>query len=322
MDAQQDIHEPTSTQPPAEHEELETGKASTSSAAESTTPAAASRISSSGDESNASPTHTNDASAPKSSVPTSVHTTDAVPPVKAPASPSRGFSFSSLALFRRQGSDKRAKASALVIRSLIVGPLAVSSTAPAANKGFSKPEMDKIKAQLLQPKTANKLIAQLRVLHTSESEMPSEGETSNSRSAGPIHAVCLDTTDMEAETRHFSRLVKANVGAEAAVGIPSVATASLGKLTGMLKDMHIVNLVTSPDFGLGQPGDGEGILSGALPTAETVINGIQLLTPQLMALGYATGKAIIPDHTGVYPPTDRMSVLTCTSFLLLLIHFC
>jgi len=29
-----------------------------------------------------------------------------------------------------------------------------------------------------------------------------------------------------------------------------------------------------------------------------------------MALGYATGQAIKPDHSGIYPPTDRMSVLT------------
>jgi len=27
-------------------------------------------------------------------------------------------------------------------------------------------------------------------------------------------------------------------------------------------------------------------------------------------LGYATGKAILPDHKGVHPPTDRISVLT------------
>lgn len=29
-----------------------------------------------------------------------------------------------------------------------------------------------------------------------------------------------------------------------------------------------------------------------------------------MALGYATGKVISTDHSGIYPPTDRMSVLT------------
>jgi len=29
-----------------------------------------------------------------------------------------------------------------------------------------------------------------------------------------------------------------------------------------------------------------------------------------MSLGYITGQAILPDHKGVYPPIDRMSVLT------------
>jgi hypothetical protein len=34
------------------------------------------------------------------------------------------------------------------------------------------------------------------------------------------------------------------------------------------------------------------------------------ITPQLLSLGYATGKELMPDHSHVYPPTDRMSVLT------------
>jgi len=74
--------------------------------------------------------------------------------------------------------------------------------------------------------------------------------------------------------------------------------------------MHIVNLMTAPNMGLGQPGDGEGMFAGAIPTPQTVIEGIKMITPQLMALGYATGKAIVPDHAGIYPPLDRMSVLT------------
>jgi hypothetical protein len=78
----------------------------------------------------------------------------------------------------------------------------------------------------------------------------------------------------------------------------------------MFKEMHVIDLVTSPDLGLGQPGNGEGVLAGAVPTAETVLQGVKQITPQLMALGYATGKVISTDHSGIYPPTDRMSVLT------------
>jgi hypothetical protein len=36
-----------------------------------------------------------------------------------------------------------------------------------------------------------------------------------------------------------------------------------------------------------------------------------------MALGYAAGKSLVPNHKGIYPPTDRLSVLTCT----LLVHY-
>ncbi|KAG6805663.1 hypothetical protein H0H92_014527, partial [Tricholoma furcatifolium] len=60
--------------------------------------------------------------------------------------------------------------------------------------------------------------------------------------------------------------------------------------------MNIVSLFTAPGLGIGQPGDGEGVLAGAVPTAETVINGFEQITPQLMALGYATGKSIMVDH--------------------------
>jgi hypothetical protein len=95
-----------------------------------------------------------------------------------------------------------------------------------------------------------------------------------------------------------------------------------------LNEMHVVELIKAPDLGLGQPGDGEGILAGALPTPETVLKGVKEITPQLMALGYATGRSLLPDHSGecmlfksnrafltnapgIYPPTDRISVLTC-----------
>jgi len=81
-------------------------------------------------------------------------------------------------------------------------------------------------------------------------------------------------------------------------------------VTDALQNLHVVSLFTAPNLGLGQPGDGQGLLAGAIPTAETVINGVEQMTPQLMALSYATGLPAFPDHKGIYPPTDRMSVLT------------
>ncbi|KAF8906556.1 hypothetical protein CPB84DRAFT_1770080 [Gymnopilus junonius] len=205
-------------------------------------------------------------------------------------------------------AEKQAQKSALAIRSVIVGPLSTTeSKAPLAPVGRS--ELNKIKSQLLEPDLANKLIAQLR-------QLPAIGEPSSHQAStrGPIHAVCLDLTDMEEHLQHFAKLThpvdKPREISVEIVHLQDVMSASIEALVNLLNEMHIINLITSPDFGLGQPGDGDGLLAGAVPTAETVINGVRQLTPELMALGYATGKAITPDHSGIYPPTDRMSVLT------------
>ncbi|KAF9531613.1 hypothetical protein CPB83DRAFT_77719 [Crepidotus variabilis] len=201
-------------------------------------------------------------------------------------------------------SDKKAKKTALAVRVMIVGP---SASAPRVTPTVVKPQLSKIKSQLMQPNSANRLIAQLRRLPAQESD------SSTSERGGPIHAVCLEHTDAEEETLHFAKLTQKPETAEEATeafALPGIGSAPIDQLTDLLKDMNVIDLIKSPDFGLGQPGDGSGILSGAVPTAETVINGVKQITPQLMALGFATGKALAPDHTGIYPPTDRMSVLT------------
>lgn len=286
-----------------------------------------------------------DAHATESTPPTSAPTSDSnhrddKVPVK--RTPTRGFSFRSLAFMssrvdvkpslstvqehKKEGkasaalarqhvkvsrSDKRAKQEALIVRSLIIGPSSITP-ASATPKAVSKTSMKKVKSKLMAPKSANKLIAQLRALPGADAK---DGMEVSSRAAGPIHAVCLDATDAETDTRHFSQLTTEDDATEEAAAsnaIPSVVTASVEKLSSLFKDIRIISLVTSPDLGIGQPGDGEGLLSGAVPTAETVIDGVEKLTPQLMALGFATGKSIYPDHIGVYPPTDRISVLTCS----------
>ncbi|EGO00296.1 hypothetical protein SERLA73DRAFT_160225 [Serpula lacrymans var. lacrymans S7.3] len=209
-------------------------------------------------------------------------------------------------------SDKRAKQSALIVRSLIVG--AAAPAPPKTTKAVTKPEISRVKSQLMQRKSANKVIAHLRALPITDQSTAfnSKGVDEEERdNDGPIHAVCLDATDAEAHERHFSRLTKdATADDTTHCDFPSVITASISSLSMVIQDMHLVSLITSPGLGIGQPGDGEGLLAGSLPTAETVLNGIQQITPQLMALGFATGKAVLPDHTGVYPPKDRISVLT------------
>jgi hypothetical protein len=188
-------------------------------------------------------------------------------------------------------SEKRAKKSALQLRALIVGP--TTSVAPKMTPAIAKPQLSKLKSQLMQPKTANKLIAQLRAL-------PASGQPSIDHTCQrPIHAVCLAHTDAEEDQLHFAKLrpAEGQVSAQG-IDVPGVISAPLDSLADMFNEMRVIDLLTSPDFGLGQPGDGKGILAGAVPTAETVLQGVKQITPQLMALGYATGKVITPDHSG------------------------
>jgi hypothetical protein len=182
------------------------------------------------------------------------------------------------------GSEKRTQESALVVRSLIVG------LQPDSGKVVGLAQVSKVKSQLMEPKSANKIIAALRALPLIIDKTVV--------THGPIHAVCLPYTDQEAHKLHFSQLVKPpSEGEEQSSSVASVATASVESISGMLKNMKVVNLMTT-DLGIGEPGDGAGLLSGALPTAETVISGIEQVTPEIMALGFATGKSLMPNHAG------------------------
>ncbi|KAF8274434.1 hypothetical protein EI94DRAFT_1561543 [Lactarius quietus] len=201
-------------------------------------------------------------------------------------------------------TDRRANESALVIRSLIVGQNSDGSTTPPVRA--SRTQLDSVKALLIKPKTANQVITQLKTL-------PALSDSASHTSA-PIRAVCLRYTDAEAAEKHFSQLRNVEPTKKPAEGqtspIPTITSATIESITEMIKGLHIVNLFKAPDWGLGQPGDGDGLLAGALPTAATVISGIEKVTPELMSVGYAIGKNMILDHAGVYPPLDRMSVLT------------
>lgn len=219
-------------------------------------------------------------------------------------------------------SEKRAKKSAWIVRSLIVGsPGAAPKDKP---KVVPKAKVEKVKSELMNPKSANRLIAQLRALPSSDSaDVPSKEKPSVTTPAGPIHAVCLAYTDAEAHERFFSRLAENPDGLpdepveeitlqrtlsiqSAVVQIASITTASIAQLTSLFSELHVVDLITSPGLGLGQSADKPGVLAGAIPSAEAVIEGVQEITPQLMALGYATGKAILPDHSSTCCCTYRI----------------
>lgn len=214
---------------------------------------------------------------------------------------------------RVSSADKKAKESAVIVRALIVGPTGI--TLPSAKaKPISKPKVEKVKSQLLKPKTANRVIAQLRALPASTEplSLTLADHDVTLGSAAPIHAVCLRITDSEAEAHHFSKLKRASVQGEsvertisissAAAGVASVYNASIAQLGTVFDEMEVVNLVTAPNMGLGAPGDAPGLFSGAVPTAKTIIDGVEQITPQLLALGYATGRVLLPDHTGIHPP--------------------
>ena len=214
-------------------------------------------------------------------------------------SQTRRFSFTFVPSNKVSSTDKRSKNSALALRSIIVGP---SSTLASQNTpALTSPNLANIKSQLLQPKTANRVIANLKELPSCDDD-PLQADTSGAK--GPIHAVCLAYTDVEADVHHFSKLTTLPGDREREIAtvssLPSMFSVPIDKIAALFNEMHIIDLVNAPDFvGLGQPGDGLGILSGALPTAETVIEGVERITPELMALGYATGKAIMPDHSGI-----------------------
>ncbi|KIJ67723.1 hypothetical protein HYDPIDRAFT_83269 [Hydnomerulius pinastri MD-312] len=202
---------------------------------------------------------------------------------------SRAFTVRAL---RNGTSEKRAKESAAIVRALIVGDHNTSPEDMKSKKikSASKSDIARVKSQLLQPKSAKKVITQLRAL-------PAQPSHTTTNTNLPIHAVCLDTSDNEAHEQHFAQL-------------GCVATASAASLSTALADMHLVDLLVAPNMGFGAPVTAQGLFAGSVPTAETIIEGMEQITPQLLALGYATGKVMIPDHKGVIVPTDRISVLT------------
>ena len=231
---------------------------------------------------------------------------------------------------------------AAALATIILGPVyMVASTAASVTTSSKKPiqppkpkpagpqTMQKVQNQLLTPKQANKVIAKLRTIDPAEEspnlpphKYPQLQHMDTNRGERPIHAVCLDCTDEEADECHFSKLATTTEvelrnsrkrPTPARSYETSFASADITTIVPVLRSMKLVTLVTAPDLGFGQPPDSPGLLAGSVPSARAFSEGLQEMTGQLMALGFATSKVVFPNHTGVYPPTDRMSILTCTS---------
>lgn len=201
---------------------------------------------------------------------------------------SKTFAIRSL---RKGSTDKRLKESAMLVRSLIVCDSNLSPGAKSVKtSSVAKNAVRRMHSHLSKPKSASKVIAHLKYPSPQASDHPVNSHV-------PLRAVCLDVTDNEAHEQYFSKL-------------GSVASASVTAVSDALRDVHIVHLFAAPNMGFGAPATAPGVFAGAVPTAGAVLEGIQEITPQLLALGYATGKAIMPNHKGVIVPTDRVSVLT------------
>lgn len=250
--------------------------------------------------------------------------TPAAPKVARPAA-SRNVSTSTtprlttpnFSLFRSRDQD--AQQSAHTVRFLIAGPAAKGRPTPVKG-AIPHAQFNKVKADLTQEKSANLIIAKLRMLPPSGDMGDSSAAAGkNQNGSGPIRAVALPYTDEEADRRHFSNLGSAapkpdQSAASASVTtmktsapntqkasskseVTSVVTQAVGEVSELLSHINIVSLVTTPALGLGQSVEGPGLLSGALPTAETILKGIEELTPEIMSLAYATGHEIRPDDS-------------------------
>ncbi|KAG8863543.1 hypothetical protein FRB96_008283 [Tulasnella sp. 330] len=254
-------------------------------------------------------------------------------------------------------AEKRTASYALLLRSIIIGT-------PYSSTGRSKPPpIKKLKSELLNAKDANRLIAQVRELPTPDTsrgvlhgtlrglngklEEKDFAMVPNGRT--PIHAACLDCTDIEADEAHFSRLTSASGGvvegtttlltltpevaqtgpstlappgspSSGGRSFPNIAQADLSSIIPVLQTLRLVDLVSqsiefigtpSNDFGFGESVEhGGGFLAGAVPSSGSLAEGVITVGQQLLSLGFATSAAVIPSHVGVYPPKDRLSVLS------------
>ncbi|KAI6000557.1 hypothetical protein EDD15DRAFT_2362056 [Pisolithus albus] len=184
---------------------------------------------------------------------------------------SKTFAIRSL---RKGSTEKRVKESAMLVRLLIVCDSNLSPGAKSVKtSSVAKNAVRRMHSHLSKPKSASKVIAHLKYPSPQASDHPVNSHV-------PLRAVCLDVTDNEAHEQYFSKL-------------GSVASASVTAVSDALRDVHIVHLFAAPNMGFGAPATSPGVFAGAL-----------------LALGYATGKAIMPNHKGVIVPTDRVSVLT------------
>jgi hypothetical protein len=225
-----------------------------------------------------------------------------------------------------------AKQTAILVKSIIIGPTdPKAGTVPAV----SKQQLNKINSQLTDNKKANEIISHLRTLSVGDDKAAGQpihavclayteeeadrrhfsllapgggtatAEPTEEAKPAPTEAAKAEPTEAaKAEPTEAAKTEppQAVLAPIPALVSPKTVTSEISALQDMWSNMHVINLITAPGLGLGQPGDGAGLLAGAVPTAATIIEGIDQITPQLMSIGFAAGKAIVISHAGAYDP--------------------
>ncbi|KAF8342119.1 uncharacterized protein EI90DRAFT_3011662 [Cantharellus anzutake] len=166
-----------------------------------------------------------------------------------------------------------------------------------------------------------------------------------------VHAVCLEYNDEDANNKIFSLWKPSDDGA--AVNSSSTPPSS-GSILSSLSRIRLVNplsrgsVPTPPIIPLSRiaiPGFGprasvkeyvephiispqsilfnnvglDATLMGAIPSPKTIVDGMNDVSAQLLAMGLGGPldppgdvalQGLLPNHKGIYPPTDRLSVIT------------
>ena len=194
---------------------------------------------------------------------------------------------------------RRATKAALALRQLIVDPPSTQRSPPAANHRTSPSkttvprlrdkDVDRLRTQLLKPVEAGLVIHEARAL---------------SGGGDPTRAVCLDCGEVRAE-----ELIR---GAEEEVtaGMKEEAKSSQLPLLVSLLDPSDGTDISCLPFGLLLPASAMSLrqpLAGALPSADTLKRGFDALLTAESKIYLSEG----PNHAGIHPPTDRLSIYTC-----------
>lgn len=168
-----------------------------------------------------------------------------------------------------------------------------------------------------------------------------------------VRAVCLAQTDEETDALFLSKIPTTSPSSAPDSSAATIAT-NIDTLAQTLSQIKLINFLqfrphphsasetspldsedssSSPDIApippkIGEPSAASALdatLLGAIPSPRTVEKGVDEMAKQMIALGLGNPSALLgpsapkledllPSHAGVYPPEDRMSVITCESF--------